>query len=627
MPGKKKLWASIQWPKLGLQSRIFLLSGLGILLMVGLLGVVGFRAVNEATQRALAHQLLIAQLAAESVDHELASMLELLDRVAAREEVNLEDGDLEPEKRLLREAHYQMGMFTYHLALLDRQGRVLWVEPYDPDLIGQNLGERPAIRRALREGRSTISGLILSLTSGRPLVALITPVRNEAGEITGLLSGEIDLTQPGLSSFLKPLRVGESGYVQLVDRQGYVLASAEPDQLFRNSGHGSRFAELIDSQQAVVRGCHACHQSSKGWERENEIIAFAPLSMAPWGVAVRQEESEALAPVHDLQRWWLAAGVVALVAGLAVAWITTSRVVRPIRALTEATSRISSGQLDVPVPVEGLDEVADLARGFEEMRVKLRAFLEAQQRWNEELEERVRQRTQELEALYEELRHKGQIQAQLLGKVISAQEEERQRIARELHDEVGQALTAVMMSTALAEQSLPQEMAEAKNKLIGARSLTAQALKDLRRLIFDLRPELLDDLGLVPALRRYIKEHMESAGLKVHLEAVGLRERLPSPVEIALFRVMQEALTNVLRHAQANRVWVRLEKRDTTLTALVEDDGIGFDAARLLAREGDQVTWGLRGMEERIHLLGGHLHIDSTPGQGTRVIVEIPLEE
>jgi two-component system sensor histidine kinase UhpB len=259
------------------------------------------------------------------------------------------------------------------------------------------------------------------------------------------------------------------------------------------------------------------------------------------------------------------------------------------------------------------------------MRVRLETTLEDHRRWNRTLEMMVEERTRELTVLYEQLEGKASVCKQLLGKVLTAQEEERTRLARELHDTIGQSLTAIIMTTASVEKYFPVGAARGKEKLAKARGIAAQALRDLRNVISDLRPEALDDLGLVLALRSQAKEHLESTGVQVRLKATGLERRLPPEVEIVIFRVVQEAITNIARHAQAAEANIMLTKKNTRLIVRVEDDGVGFDADQMM--NGYRQAWGLRGMEERITLLGGKLYVSSKPGGGTLVLAEVPLEQ
>jgi len=228
-------------------------------------------------------------------------------------------------------------------------------------------------------------------------------------------------------------------------------------------------------------------------------------------------------------------------------------------------------------------------------------------------------------SLYEELRQKGTLQRQLLERVITVQEEERKRIARELHDQTGQSLTSLIMTLKVLEEASSPQRARAH---IGElRDMVVQVLKGVHDLALQLRPSVLDDLGLPAALRHYLRGYEDRFRLPVDLQILGLdRERLAPEVETALYRIVQEALTNVARHSRAHSVSVLLERRGASMKLIVEDDGQGFDVARVMGSGPHEGNLGLYGMRERASLLDGTLTIESTPGAGTTVFVEIPLK-
>jgi signal transduction histidine kinase len=228
-------------------------------------------------------------------------------------------------------------------------------------------------------------------------------------------------------------------------------------------------------------------------------------------------------------------------------------------------------------------------------------------------------------SLYEELRHTEALRRQLLEKGLDLQEEERRRIARELHDQTSQRLTSILMTLgALGEiESLTEVRAHVGN----LREMAAQTLEEVHDLALELRPRLLDDLGLLPALHHCLGEFRDKYRMPVDIQVLGLDgRRLPPRVETALYRIAQEALNNVRRHAQAHNVGVLLENRDTSAILIVEDDGVGFDVPQVMGSHVHEGNLGLYGMRERASLLGGTLTIESTPEQGTSVFVEVPLQ-
>jgi signal transduction histidine kinase len=225
--------------------------------------------------------------------------------------------------------------------------------------------------------------------------------------------------------------------------------------------------------------------------------------------------------------------------------------------------------------------------------------------------------------LWEEVKEKEALRGQLLEKVIAAQEAERQRLARELHDEAAQILTALSLGLRTLQDS-PNLSLPQRQMVEQLKNQTTTLMQELHRMSVELRPSALDRLGLVAALEQYVREFGQRYGVGVEFEVEGLAQvRLPSEVEIHLYRIVQEALTNVARHAQATRVSVTMQMLGNLLVTTVEDDGQGFD----IGHADKSGRLGLFGMQERAMLLGGVLHLESAPGMGTTVYVEIPLPE
>jgi PAS domain S-box-containing protein len=210
----------------------------------------------------------------------------------------------------------------------------------------------------------------------------------------------------------------------------------------------------------------------------------------------------------------------------------------------------------------------------------------------------------------------------LLARALSAQEEERARIARELHDETGQALSAVLLGLKNLEHVATLEQAQALAHRL--RDLTAQTVRDVGRIARGLRPSTLDDLGLLPALQRYGEEVGASHDLRVQISG-DEAARFPANVETTLYRIVQEALTNVARHAKARSTDVIIQRTNGRVQVTVRDDGTGFNVTSELAATGSRRGLGLMGMRERASLLGGRLAISSRPGEGTTITVELPV--
>jgi signal transduction histidine kinase len=204
-----------------------------------------------------------------------------------------------------------------------------------------------------------------------------------------------------------------------------------------------------------------------------------------------------------------------------------------------------------------------------------------------------------------------------LQRVVSAQELERRRLARELHDETGQALTSILLGLRGVEEAKGE--AELREAVTEVRDLVRSTLQDVRQLAVELRPKALDDFGLVAALERLTVSFAEQTGIAVAFQP-ALPARLPPEIETALYRIVQESLTNIVKHARASSVSVVLTRKESSVTVIVEDDGVGFEPAR--SRDGGL---GLVGMQERVSLLGGRVAVESRPGAGTTFVAEVPL--
>ncbi|MEO7002548.1 MAG: sensor histidine kinase [Ktedonobacterales bacterium] len=290
-------------------------------------------------------------------------------------------------------------------------------------------------------------------------------------------------------------------------------------------------------------------------------------------------------------------GVMALVAfvvaGLLVSviinYILLKLALYPLTRLRETMRLAQAGDLTHKAPITGQDPDAD------QLAITFNTMLEA-------IDELSRSRASH---------------------ILHAQEQERKRIARELHDETSQVLTSLLISLALLEESVAE--ASARERIAETRALAHQTLRAVRNLSIDLRPSALDDLGLLPALRWYVKEYQQKCGVEVELVASGLRERLPAEVETAVYRIIQESLTNTARHGHAHKVWVTVMEEPERLSVIVRDNGVGFDAQATLKKPWQDRGLGLAGMQERAMLVGGALTIQSQLDQGVTIEVTIPL--
>lgn len=235
----------------------------------------------------------------------------------------------------------------------------------------------------------------------------------------------------------------------------------------------------------------------------------------------------------------------------------------------------------------------------------------------------LKTKTAELEKAIEERIHAQEAYVELLRRFVNAQESERHRISRELHDQCGQDLTAILLGLKSLEGSV-QSNAAAKLRIEELEALVDRISREVHHLALELRPTALDDLGLRAAVENYLGLWSSRANIAVDFECRGGR-RIPSDIETAIYRVLQEALANVLKHAAATQVSVILEQGDEQAGVIVEDRGKGFEVDAVIDPSGPPHRLGLLGMRERIEAVGGHLEIESSPGHGTTVYARVPL--
>lgn len=373
-------------------------------------------------------------------------------------------------------------------------------------------------------------------------------------------------------------------YAFIIDEEGEIIAHT----------FGSGFPAGLLAANTVAPQAH--HETRALATDQGRIWDTAvPIFSGQAGVArIGLSEDNIQATVTTLTSQMLLTTVMVSAVGIAAATLLTWIVTRPILNLKQAAQAVGQGDFSQYVTPWAGDEFGELAHAFNIM-------------------------TADLAQAERERKEREQLRTRLLEQVITAQEEERKRIARELHDETGQSLTSLMVRLQTMNQQCP--VPELKPHMEEVRQLIAQTLDDVHNLAVELRPSVLDDLGLEAALQRYIQDYRRRFHLEIDLVAIGLDERLPPAAETTLYRIVQEGLTNIARHAQASTASILLERRNGRVRVIIEDDGQGF-ALQQAASSG---RLGLYGMRERAELLDGTFTIESEPGQGTSIFVEVPL--
>ncbi len=375
-------------------------------------------------------------------------------------------------------------------------------------------------------------------------------------------------------------------YAFIVTPEGEVLV---------HSFQGGFPAGLVEMNTAQAEDHHrtVLLRTNQGLVWDVAVPVFGGMAgMARVGISIQRAERVFLGITSQV----ILTTLVVLGISLPSAAFLTFILTRPILELVEATRSVTQGDFTRRVRRWADDEIGDLADAFNAM-------------------------TAELGHMDELRREREQLRRLLLEKVIATQEDERRRIARELHDSTSQNLTSLMVGLRMLETTCDDSRIRSQAREL--RAVAAQTLEEVHEISMRLRPRLLDDLGLSAALERLVQEwqarHQVAVDLLIHTGG----GRLPDEVETAIYRIVQESLTNIARYAEAQSVSILVERRGNAIVAVIEDDGRGFDLD-LIKKERHL---GLAGMQERAELLGGTLTIESTPSKGTSIFVSIPVTE
>lgn len=909
-----------RWLKLGLRGKMGLLVEIGLIGLISIFLILGVSTARTTTLRILSERMVLARQSAATIDATLRHVYGALEITAERLKwIRADDRGAAEKYAAIETAYNQIAPMAQGVYWLDLQGRIVFAAS-NGDL---TLDWRELTK--LRDG----SGLtVFELPSGDTRAVLIEPLEAADRTHNGWLAAILDFNQVNLATFQNPLELGETGELDLVNAEGRVLLSSKP-KLNRLEDIHTDISALFIAGKPGVETCLGCSGSDNP-ESSGEVIAFAPLTQAPWGVIIRQQFSELMAPVNRLLIQTLILGLGTVLGALGLVWVTTSSVIKPVQKLTQAVNRIAEGDLETPMEElvsewfnirrSRQDEISDLAANLETMRRQLQRSMDEVVTLNRDLDRRVHERTEiaraaqeqaqaarddlraiidalddelmvvdvadyhirlankaaqerngcredligqacycschidhpcppeaggcpigevlktgdsvritqeladddgdkiyreivaspmrnsegqidrvvelmrdvseekrmkaslirrnqqlsilnavaaavnqslklkdildlsldavlrlteidmgavflfeELQGalklmayrgfsseaallannlglldtscggvvehgrvvvvpdishyrgirarslqregvnmlvhvpltakgcvlgsmcfgtrherdfnpeeqdllraigsqiavaienarLYAEVQQKERMRGELLKKVITAQEEERKRIARELHDETSQSLTALLYA---AEEAMEMKSIDTIHKrIVGMHDVVQHTLDGVHKLIFDLRPSVLDNLGLVPAIRWLAKSRLEPKGVRFTIDDDSSCLRFSPELETALFRVIQEAMTNIARHSAARNVWVQCCCRSEDVHILVRDDGVGFDPGELELSPNSLRGLGLLGMQERLDVLGGELQISSVPGSGTTLEIRVPL--
>lgn len=559
------------------RAALFVLTGCGAL--VGATVVLSALILGHAEERLLEERLALVRVAGAFLE---ARLRDDVAHLVALGRAVLSDSPRPPLPE---------GAFSAGAVVLDAQERPVAGLGGDPNALASALGAGPLAARARELHDIAVSPLIKS--GGRELLVVAAEVPG-GGFVVGAL-------HPAGRDVLDPMRAqpqAAQATLALIDRRGVLVTSTDGRGPFATQDHEGVLARAIEGKGEVRGRCHSCHD--EGGERvrgpEADVLAFAPLPTLPLGLGALEPESAALGPALTLRRqlWQMGSALIGLFVLFAA--LSVRSVVRPIRRLTQAVARAEREQTAVPADDYGPDEIGELAEALDAWRRRM-------------LDSREHQQTQQ----------------SVLRRVLQAQEDERRRVARELHDTVAQDLAALRLE--LERVGGREVDAGVRARLAALEGRAREMLTTVRTILLDLRLSLLETMGLVPAMRWLLERTAREQKVGTHFLLDG-DETWPVPYETAamLFRILQEALLNAVQHGGPDQIIVTLRLGPQGLGLTVEDDGRGFDPASLEAPRpgGPERGLGLSGMAERAAILGGRCEVTSAPGEGTTVCVEVP---
>ena len=409
------------------------------------------------------------------------------------------------------------------------------------------------------------------------------------------------------ASFLEDLSRGLNGAIVITD--GQTVVKSHPRDIPISVANALNRA--LESQAEDVLQPFTTH-----YDGERYRVLVAPLMTthsSAYAIAVAKNAELVTRSMMVTTGWGLLFGLICVVLAIMLVQFHAVEIFRPLKSLVASTKQIAAGQLDEPLEPTGVAEVYELSLHFEAMRSRLKELLERERSLSENLEMQVKETSQALDDVC-------RAREDLLAQLISSQEEERRRISRELHDETSQELANIIVRLGALSRMVDDE--ELLSQLQMLRNQAATTLEGVNRIVMDLRPGLLDEYGLVPAVKWYAEARLTTRGIATQVRITGRPRELSSYAQASIYRVIQEAINNIAQHSQAKQVEINISWKEDHLQVEIIDDGQGFNLESICG--GDSGHYGLLGMRERIILLGGVMDIQTRPGEGARVTFQIP---
>jgi signal transduction histidine kinase len=580
MKASKRPKIGIKLPALGLVLQLFAIVLLPLTLLL-LVIAFGSLSIHQQAMRNMVgdRDARAARTASGTLNAQVNNRVKEVHSMAALVDAN----PSHPITTSLAKMSYLMPDFDAGVAIFNRQGELISSQ------------DEPKSLSTWSVENSNWPQIYTSLASQPGILLVSHPPGNTAP--IGLISTRLANNDLIVGAFsINKLVESALGDILPPDGQlSVMLVGADGEILYNTGGFSDQTADHPGVSEALQGKSGTVYVTVGG---DEHVTAYSPVASTGWALITEESWQSVSTPTLRTSQIAPLVLVPVVFIMLLALWFGASQVVRPLRALESKTATLASGDFKtIQQPVGGIAEIQHLQKELVQMADKVD---EAQRSLHG-----------------------------YIGAITEAQEDERRRLARELHDDTLQALIALKQRVQLAQLELqavsgepPPESGELNEILI----LTEQTIENLRRLTRAMRPVYLEDLGLVPALEMLVRETSDGMGMSMEFHHAGVEIRLPASTELALYRMTQEACSNITRHAHAERASLSVEFSSNTVTLKVEDDGVGFNLPDNPAEYAAKGHFGLLGLKERAELIGASLSMISSPGKGTSLTVTLPVQ-
>jgi signal transduction histidine kinase len=536
-----------------------------------------------ATSLIIERHRQLADLAAASVSGGIEGYASVLETLASKQRLLSEF----PEERAeaVLEAEEVLRIFDAGVLVVDKQGLVITTSGHTLISFLSDLSTMEIFQSVRTRVAPSFSNALYGEGQEDIFVLVAVPLFDSQNQFAGAVIGGINLRSTSITKPIQKLTIGHDGFTYLVDREGIIIAHPDPLQIGADYGNLPFIKKVMAGESGGM-----LTESSQG---KRLVEGYSPIGIAGWGLVIQESWDSVTEPITLFDGLVLAIGLVVIILIAVFLWRGLDRIRGPIQSLHDSTEKLAKGEKINPIRESGIDEIDALGRAFMKMEEQISAYRVGLRRY--------------------------------VGAITKSQEEERLRIARELHDDTIQSLLALSRRLELYQSS--ESNLERREKLAALQAMATSTLVGIRRISRDLRPLILEDMGLIPALQTLIRAARLGDGAIPHakFKMMGQQFSISPELELALYRITQEALTNICRHAHATGVMVELSYGSEVVKLEIADDGKGFEEPWSLTDFAQQDHFGLLGIQERVWGAGGSLSIHSSPDQGTKLIVTIPV--